>query len=93
MQVTAKVRGSRETSAALRALSKQVAVPLNATSRFALQPTLAAARRNVRAQQFEESTGALAASLTIKRLPKSSKVNPRHRVGPAADFERAAASR
>jgi hypothetical protein len=88
MQVTAKVRGSRETSAALRALAKQVAVPLNATSRYALQPTLAAARRNVRAQQFEESTGALAASLTIKRLPKSSKVNPRHRVGPAADFQR-----
>ena len=83
-----KVIGARESARALRELSKQVTVPLNATSRFALQPTLTAARRNVRVLSFDESTGALQASLTIKRDPKSHKVNPVHKVGPAADFER-----
>ncbi len=38
--------------------------------------------------RFEDSTGALAASLTIKRNARSSKINPMHRVGPAADYER-----
>ena len=82
------VTGAKETARSFRQLASYVSVPLNATSRFALQPTLAAARRNVRALSFDEITGALAASLTIKRVPKSSKVSPRHQVGPAADFER-----
>lgn len=88
MNVTAKVRGSRQTSAALRELSRQVTVPLNATSRFALQPALSAARRNARSLGTDETTGTLAASLTIKRDPKSHKVNPKHQVGPDASVKR-----
>jgi hypothetical protein len=76
------VRGGKETARNFRQLASFVSVPLNATSRFALQPTLAAAKSNVRSIPFREGTGTLAASLTIKRLPSSSKVNPVHQVGP-----------
>jgi HK97 gp10 family phage protein len=77
------VRGGKETARNFRALASFVSVPLNATSRFALQPTLAAAKSNVRSIPFREGTGTLAASLTIKRA-KSSKINPVHQVGPDA---------
>lgn len=82
------VKGAKETARNFRQLAQFVSVPLNATSRFALQPTLSTARQNVRSLPLDDSTGALAASLTIKRLPRSSKVNPVHQVGPSADAGR-----
>lgn len=82
------VRGSRETAAALRELSKQIGVPLSATSRFALQPTLKAAKSNAKALGLKESTGTLAASLVIKQKPRTSKVNPTFQVGPNSEFQR-----
>lgn len=83
------VRGDKETARALRALSQQVAVPLGATSRFALQPTLKAARSNVKALPLKESTGTLAASLVIRQKPRTSKLNPTFQVGPDSGFQRA----
>jgi hypothetical protein len=82
------VRGDKQTARALRDLASYVATPLNTASRFALVPTRAAARRNVRALPLDDSTGALAASLTIKKKAKSSKLNPVHQVGPDSEFER-----
>lgn len=82
------VRGARQTSANLRELSRYVTVPLNAASRYALAPTLSAARQNVRQLPLKETTGTLAASLAIKRDPKSPKVSPKHQVGPSSDFSR-----
>jgi hypothetical protein len=82
------LKGARETAANLRELARFVTVPLNAASRFALAPTLSAAKRNARALPLKETTGSLAASLVIRREPKSPKVNPVHRVGPNADYER-----
>jgi HK97 gp10 family phage protein len=82
------VRGSRETARALRDLANYVAVPLNAASRFALQPTVKAAKAKVQAIAFEDSTGALAASLTIRKKPRSSKLNPVHQVGPDSGFRK-----
>ncbi|WP_147377676.1 HK97 gp10 family phage protein [Mesorhizobium waimense] len=73
----------------MRELSRQIAVPLGATSRFALQPTLRAAKANVRALPLKESTGTLAASLVIKQKPRTSKVNPTFQVGPNAAVQRA----
>ncbi|RWN58755.1 hypothetical protein [Mesorhizobium sp.] len=83
------VRGARETSRALRELAKVVSVPINATSRFALQPTLKAAKANVRALPLKEKTGSLEKSLVIKQKPRTSKVNPLFQVGPDASFQRA----
>ena len=91
--MTMKVKGAKETARNFRALARFVSVPLNATSRFALQPTLSAARSNVRSLPLDESTGALAKSLTIKRDPRSSKVSPRHQVGPSADAGKGAGRR
>jgi HK97 gp10 family phage protein len=82
------VKGSRETARALRDLANYVAVPLNAASRFALQPTVKAAKAKVQATAFEDSTGALAASLTIRKKPRSSKLNPVHQVGPDSGFRK-----
>ena len=82
------VRGSRETAGNLREMARYVSTPLNAASRFALQPTLGAARINAKALPSEEKTGTLAASLTIKRDPKSPKLKPKHQVGPSSDYER-----
>lgn len=82
------VKGDKATARALRELAMLVSVPLYATSRFALQPTLKQARANVKALPLDEETGTLAASLTIKRDPRSSKINPRHRVGPDAGVEK-----
>ena len=82
------VRGDKETARALRALSQQVAVPLGATSRFALQPTLKAARANAKALPLKESTGTLAASLVIRQKPRTSKLKPTFQVGPNAGFQR-----
>jgi HK97 gp10 family phage protein len=82
------VKGSRETARALRDLANYVAVPLNAASRFALQPTVKAAKAKVQAIAFEDSTGALAASLTIRKKPRSSKLNPVHQVGPDSGFRK-----
>ncbi|RWK12533.1 hypothetical protein [Mesorhizobium sp.] len=82
------VKGDRQVAAALRELSRQVAVPLSATSRFALQPTLTQARANARALPLKEETGTLAASLTIRQKAGSSKLSPTTQVGPNASFER-----
>ncbi|RWG80944.1 MAG: hypothetical protein EOQ69_19370 [Mesorhizobium sp.] len=82
------VRGDRQVAAALRELSRQVAVPLGATSRFALQPTLKQAKANVRALPFKEDSGALEQSLVIKQKPRTSKLNPTFQVGPDSSFEK-----
>lgn len=82
------VRGAREVASALRRLANDIAPPLNAASRFALQPTLRAAKGNAASAGFEDSTGALQQSLTIKRNPRSKKLSPVHQVGPNAGFER-----
>lgn len=82
------VRGARQTAGNLREMARFVATPLNAASRFALQPTLSAAKVNAKSIPTEEKTGTLAASLTIKRDPKSPKLNPKHQVGPSSDYER-----
>lgn len=82
------VRGDKETARALRALSQQVAVPLAATSRFALQPTLKAAKSNAKNIPSKEKTGTLAASLVIKQKSRTSKLNPTFQVGPDSGFQR-----
>ena len=82
------VRGNRETARALRELARVVSVPLNAASRFALQPTLKTAKGKAAGLPYDDSTGALAASLTIKRKQRSSKLNPVHQVGPNSDFRK-----
>jgi len=82
------VKGARETARALRELAKQVSVPINATSRFALQPTLKKARNNVLALGLDQATGTLAKALTIKRKANSSRANPVHQVGPDAGVEK-----
>lgn len=82
------VRGARQAAGGLRQLAAYVATPLNAASRFALQPALSASRKNAKSAGFEDSTGALAASLTIKRNSRSAKLNPMHRVGPSKDYEK-----
>jgi HK97 gp10 family phage protein len=82
------VKGNREVARALRELARQVSVPLNATSRFALQPTLKRAKANVLALPITEDTGTLANSLVIKRKARSSKLAPVHQVGPDASVER-----
>ena len=82
------VRGDRETARALRELARFASVPVNATSRFALKPTLAKAKANVRALPLEQETGTLANSLVIKRDPRSSKLNAVHKVGPDASIEK-----
>lgn len=82
------VRGARETARALRELAKQVSVPLNASSRFALQPTLKKARANVLGLGLDEATGTLARALTVKKAPRSSRLNPVHQVGPDAGVDK-----
>lgn len=82
------VRGARQTSANLRSMAQYVSVPLNAASRFALRPTLATAKANAKSLPTEEKTGTLAASLTVKRDPRSPKLAPKHKVGPDAGYER-----
>jgi len=82
------VRGARETSGALRELARYVGTPLTAASRFALQPTLTTAKRNVRSIPFEDSTGALEASLTIRKKGGGSGLNITTQVGPSAGFQR-----
>lgn len=77
------VRGNRETARALRELAQVVSVPLNAASRFALQPTLKAARTKAASLDLEDTTGALAESLTIRKKA-SPKLAPVHQVGPDA---------
>lgn len=79
------VRGNRQVARAIRALSKQVDVPMNAASRYALRPTLSAAKRNVRSTGFDDSTGALANSLIIKKAKYGSRrLRSKHQVGPNA---------
>jgi HK97 gp10 family phage protein len=82
------VKGSRETARALRQLAQVVSVPLNATSRYALAPTLSAARSNAKSIPEKERTGTLAASLTIKQAQRSTKLNPVFQVGPDSSVER-----
>jgi HK97 gp10 family phage protein len=82
------VRGDRETARALRQLAQIVSVPLNATSRYALAPTLAKAKSNAKTIPEKERTGTLAASLTIKQAQRSTKLNPVFQVGPDASFEK-----
>lgn len=86
--MASRVRGAKGVSAGLKDLSRNVTQPIGTASRFALQPVLADARANVRATPFDESTGALAASLTIKKDPASRVVSQTYRVGPQADFEK-----
>lgn len=82
------VRGNRDAARALRELARYVSTPLNAASRFALQPALKAAKAKVGSIPFDDSTGALQASLTIKKKARSSKLNPVHQVGPDSAFRK-----
>lgn len=82
------VKGSRETAAALRELSKFVATPISAASRFALQPTLKTAKANARNIEEKERTNTLANSLTIKQEARTSKLNPTYQVGPDSSVEK-----
>lgn len=82
------VRGDKEVARALRELTNQVALPLGTSARFALQPTLKQAKANVRAQPFNEGSGALAESLVIRKKPRSSRINPTFQVGPDASFSK-----
>lgn len=76
------VRGARETARALRGLAQYVSTPLTTASRFALRPALTKAKQNVRSIPFDEGTGTLARSLTIKKRKGGSKLNPVTQVGP-----------
>lgn len=77
------VRGDKQVAAALRALTKAVDAPMNAAARFALRPTLSAAKRNLRSLDLSDSSGALQESLTVKRNERlSRKLKPVHQVGP-----------
>jgi HK97 gp10 family phage protein len=82
------VRGDKATAQALRALSQQVAVPIAATSRFALQPTLKTAKSNARNIEEKERTNTLANSLVIKQKARTSKLNPTFQVGPDSSVEK-----
>lgn len=82
------VKGSRETAAALRQLSSYVSTPVGTASRFALQPTLKAAKSNAKAIPFKEDTGALEDSMTIKKAPDSRPLNQKYQVGPDAGYEK-----
>ncbi|RWB65656.1 HK97 gp10 family phage protein [Mesorhizobium sp.] len=82
------IRGNKEAARAIRELAKYVTVPIGASSRFALQPTLKQARSNVTELGLKDSTGALRASLTIKPKRRTSKVNPTYQVGPNAAYQR-----
>lgn len=82
------VKGSRETAAALRELSRYVSTPMGTASRFALQPTLKAAKSNAKAIPFKEDTGALEESMTIKKASDSKPLNQKYQVGPDASYEK-----
>ena len=75
-----KVSGAKETARNFRQLASFVSVPLNATSRFALQPTLSTARRNVAALSLDDSTGALglaeAGETTVRKLDAIFRMKP-----------------
>lgn len=82
------VKGSRETAAALRQLSSFVSTPIGAASRFALQPTLKAAKSNALSIEEKERTNTLANSLTIKKSSRGTKLEQLYQVGPDASVER-----
>jgi HK97 gp10 family phage protein len=77
MASRSRVTGYRETIAAFRELARYVAIPANEASRYALAPTLAAAKANA-----PKRSGLLRRSLTIRRSTRGSKLKPRHYVGP-----------
>lgn len=78
------VTGHRSVQRAFRKLPGAITTPVNAASRFALQPILKAAKQNIRSLGARES-GELERSLTIKKDSRSSKSRPVHRVGPSSD--------
>lgn len=82
-----RVRGARQVSRNLRELARSVTAPIAVASRFALRPTVKAARANIAALGLTDSTGALLASMAVKRAWRG-KVKQRWRVGPRADFSR-----
>lgn len=76
-----KITGGKQLAANLKSLASVLGRPLNEASRKALRPTLAAAKKNIKANDSIES-GELLKLLTIKRDPASKKDAPVHMVGP-----------
>jgi len=77
-----RVTGGSQLRGSLRQISSGLTVPINEASRKALQPTLKAAKRNLKANGSVES-GELLKLLTIRKDPDTGKDKPRHVVGPA----------
>lgn len=78
------VKGVGHVMASLRELSRAVDVPMNAAARFALRPTLTQARANARTADYEDSSGQLARSLTVKKnRRRSRRLRAVHQVGPS----------
>lgn len=76
-----KMSGADDVARALRELGGAIKTPINAASRKALRPQLAAAKKNAPVKD-----GDLKRSLTIKRDSKAPKSKPTHVVGPKADY-------
>lgn len=81
-----KITGARKVHRRVRSLATYVNQPVDATSRKALRPTLNAAKQHIRSADFEDSTGALLKSMTIKRNRFTRRTRRDFRVGPNASF-------
>lgn len=77
-----KIGGADDLARALQTLGRSIGAPINAASRKALRPMLAAAKRNAPVDK-----GNLKKSLTIKADGKASKSRPRFVVGPDASYQ------
>lgn len=77
-----KISGADDLARALATLRGAIGAPINASSRKALIPMRAAARRNAPVDK-----GNLKKSLTIKADGKASKSRPRFVVGPDASYQ------
>lgn len=77
-----KIGGADDLARALQTLGRSIGAPINAASRKALRPMLAAAKRNAPVDK-----GNLKKSLTIKADDKASKARPRFVVGPDASYQ------
>lgn len=73
-----RVTGVDEARKALGELGRYVIVPANQASRYALRPTLAAAKANA-----PRDKGVLRKSLVIRQNPDAPGLKPRHLVGPS----------
>lgn len=81
------VKGDKAVARALREISRAITPPIRVASVFALRPTLAQTKANIRGLHFEDSTGALEESMVIRPSPRSPKLNPIYQVGPNAQYQ------